>query len=185
VAVGRPREFDPDQVEDAAMKLFWRHGFAGVSISDVAAEAGVNRRGIYDEFGCKENLFTRATERYLAGPNGYLAEALTRPTAREVAEAALHGAADLVSGDIRGCLTTVGEAPGLPEQREATVCRLAERLDVAVAEGELPGVDPVVVARWIVTLIHGISVQARSGATRAELHAVADLAMAGWPGDRP
>ena len=182
MAVGRPREFDADQVEDAAMKLFWKHGFDGVSISDVTAVTGVNRRSIYDEFGSKEKLFMRAAERYLAGPSGYVSDALTRPSAREVAEAMVHGAADLVSGTILGCLTTVGEAPGLAELREAIVRRLAERFDAAVAEGELSAVDTLVLARWIVAVGQGISVQARSGASRAELHAVADVALAGWPG---
>lgn len=182
MAVGRPREFDPDQVEDAAMKLFWRRGFDGVSISDVTAATGVNRRSIYDEFGSKEKLFERAAERYLAGPGDYMTQALTRTTAREVAEAMVHGAANVVSGDILGCLTTIGEAPGLAEVREATVRRLAERFDAAVADGELSGVDTLVLARWIVAVGQGISVQARSGASRAELLAVADLALAGWPG---
>jgi hypothetical protein len=41
---------------------------------------------------------------------------------------------------VHGCLT-VGEAPGLAEGRDATVHRLAERFDEAVADGELSGVD--------------------------------------------
>jgi AcrR family transcriptional regulator len=180
MTVGRPREFDPDQVEDAAMKLFWERGFDGVSMSDVTAATGVNRRGIYAEFGSKENLFERALRRYLAGPSAYTADALTRPTAREVAEAMVHGAADTVSGDIHGCLT-VGEAPGLAEFRDTTVHRLAERFDAAVADGELSGVDTLLLARWIAAVCQGIAVQARSGASRADLHAVADLALAGWP----
>ncbi|WP_422746215.1 TetR/AcrR family transcriptional regulator [Mycobacterium sp. WMMD1722] len=181
MSVGRPREFDPDQVEDAAMKLFWERGFDAVSISDVTAATGVNRRSVYAEFGSKENLFDRALRRYLAGPSAYTAEALTRPTARGVAEAMVHGAADTVSGEVRGCLT-VGAAPGLAEFREATVRRLAERFDAAVAGGELSGVDTAVLARWIAAVCQGIAIQARSGADRAELHAIADLALAGWPG---
>lgn len=180
MAVGRPREFDPERVEDAAMRLFWERGFDGVSISDVTAATGVNRRSVYEEFGSKEKLFERAAARYLAGPGDYMTDALTRPTAREVAEAMVHGAADTVSGDILGCLT-VGEAPGLPELREETVRRLAERFEAAVDSGELPRVDTLLLARWIIGVCQGISVQARSGASRADLHAVADLALAGWP----
>ncbi|MGE2714445.1 TetR/AcrR family transcriptional regulator [Mycolicibacterium litorale] len=180
MGVGRPREFDPEQVEDVAMKLFWDRGFDGVSISDVTAATGVNRRSIYAEFESKENLFDRALRRYLAGPSAYTAEALTRPTARDVADAMVHGAADTVSGDIHGCLT-VGEAPGLAEFREATVHRLAERFDTAVADGELPDVDTLLLARWIAAVCQGIAIQARSGADRADLHAIADLALAGWP----
>jgi AcrR family transcriptional regulator len=180
MAVGRPREFDPDEVEDVAMRLFWERGFDGVSISDITAATGVNRRSIYAEFGSKENLFDRALQRYLAGPGGYITAALAQPTARAVAYAMVHGAAETVSGDTRGCLT-VGRAPGLEQLRDAAVQRLAERFDAAIADGELPGVDPVLMARWISAVCQGLSVQARSGAGRAELHAVADLALAGWP----
>jgi hypothetical protein len=70
----------------------------------------------------------------------------------------------------------------LAELRDATVHRLAERFNAAVSNGELSGVDTLVLARWIVGVGQGISVQARSGASRADLHAVADLALAGWPG---
>lgn len=181
MAIGRPREFDPDQIEDVAMRLFWERGFDGVSISDVTAATGVNRRSIYAEFGSKEKLFERVMRRYLAGPSAYTVEALSRPTAREVAEAMVHGAADTVSGDVRGCLT-VFEAPGLAEFRDTTVRRLAERFDAGVADGELSGVDTVLLARWIAAVCQGIAIQARSGASRADLHAVADLALAGWPG---
>lgn len=181
MGIGRPREFDPDQVEDVAMKLFWERGFDGVSISDVTAATGVNRRSIYAEFGSKEHLFERALRRYLDGPSAYTAEALTRPTAREVAAAMVHGAAATVSGEIPGCLT-VGEAPGLAEFREETVNRLAERFDTAVADGDLAGVDTRVLARWIAAVCQGIAIQARSGASPDELHAVADQALAGWPG---
>jgi AcrR family transcriptional regulator len=180
MAVGRPREFDPDQVEDVAMRLFWEHGFDGVSISDVTGATGVNRRSIYAEFGSKENLFGRALRRYLAGPSAYTIDSLTRQTAREVAEAMVHGAADTVSGEIHGCLTT-GEAPGLAEFRDETVHRLAERFDTAVADGELSGVDTLLLARWIAAVCQGIAIQARSGASRADLHAIANLALAGWP----
>ncbi|GAB7066228.1 TetR/AcrR family transcriptional regulator [Mycobacterium hodleri] len=180
MTVGRPRQFDPDHVEDAAMTLFWARGFDGVSISDVSDATGVNRRSIYAEFGSKENLFARATQRYLAGPGDYLLDALARPTAREVAQAMVHGAAQTVSGEIPGCLT-VGRAPGLVELREATVHQLADRFDRAIADGEPIGVDAVLLARWVLVICQGLAVQAQSGATRDQLRQVADLALAGWP----
>jgi AcrR family transcriptional regulator len=183
MTLGRPREFDPAQVEDEAMKLFWAHGYDGVSISDVTAATGVNRRSIYAEFGSKEMLFERAKQRYVAGPGGYTIDALTRPTARSVAEAMMHGAAETVSSDPHGCLL-VGNGPGLAEFRDVTVHQLAQRFDAAVANGELTGVDTLVLARWVAAVCQGIAVQSRSGASRADLHAVADMALAGWPGAR-
>jgi hypothetical protein len=98
-----------------------------------------------------------------------------------VAEAMMHGAADTVSGDPHGCLLA-GTGPGLAEFRDATVRQLAERFDEAVADGELTGVDTLVLARWTAVVCQGISVQARSGASRSDLHAVAEMALAGWPG---
>ncbi|MGV9796709.1 TetR/AcrR family transcriptional regulator [Mycobacterium sp. NPDC003449] len=180
MAVGRPREFDPDTVEDIAMKLFWDRGFDGVSISDLTAATGVNRRGIYAEFGSKEQLFERAKWRYIAGPGGYMAEALTRPTAREVAEAMVHGAANATSSGPHGCML-VGNTNGLAEFRDAAVHELARRFDESVAAGELSGVDTLLLARWIAAICQGISIQSRSGASREELHAIADLALVGWP----
>jgi len=38
-----------------------------------------------------------------------------------------------------------------------------------------------VLARWINAVCQGFAVQARSGATREELHRVADQALTGWP----
>lgn len=183
MAVGRPREFDPEHVEDVAMRLFWERGFDGVSIADVTAATGVNRRSIYAEFGSKERLFERATARYLAGPGGYLTDALRMRTAREVAAAMLHGAADTVSVAPLGCLT-IDDAPGMAGLRETTVHQLAARFTSAA--GELGGRDPLLVARWISAVCQGIAVQSRSGASRADLHAIADLAFEGWPpgGDR-
>lgn len=180
MAVGRPREFDPDEVEDIAMKLFWDRGFDGVSISDLTSATGVNRRGIYAEFGSKEGLFERAKQRYVAGPGGYMADALTRPTAREVAEAMVHGAADATSAGPYGCML-VGNTAGLAEFRDAAVHELARRFDDAVTGGELSDVDTLLLARWIAAVCQGISVQARSGADREDLHAIADLALAAWP----
>ncbi|CQD05868.1 TetR family transcriptional regulator [Mycobacterium lentiflavum] len=180
MAIGRPRQFDSDHVEDIAMRLFWYRGFDGVSISDLTEATGVNRRCIYAEFGSKEGLFERATRRYINGPGGYMATALTRATAREVAEAMVHGAADATSGDPDGCLL-VGSAAGLAEFRDAAARELARRFDKAVTAGELGDVDTMLLARWISAVCQGIAIQARSGADRAQLHAVANLALAGWP----
>ncbi len=192
MTVGRPREFDPDTVLETAMELFWEQGFDGVSISDITRATGINRRSLYAAFGSKEELFGRAVRRYLDGPGGFVATALQQPTAREVAETMLHGAADSSTdpGRPRGCLLVHGAlAAGedadairvdLAQHRDAAVKALARRFDEAQVAGELPGVDTLVLSRWINSVCQGISVQARSGATREDLHEVAEQALAGW-----
>jgi len=193
MAVGRPREFDPDTVLEKAMELFWEHGYDGVSISDLTDATGINRRSLYAAFGSKEELFAKAVERYMSGHGGYIAEALRQPTAWGVARAMVHGAADANTdpGRPRGCLLVQGALAGgddadavrdeLAQQRSDSVKALACRFDEAQAVGELPGVNTLVLSRWINSVCQGISVQARSGATREELHEVADVSLAGWP----
>lgn len=182
MAIGRPRGFVPQQVLDIAMRLFWDRGYDGVSISDLTGATGINRRSLYDAFGSKEGLFRRAVEHYVAGPGGYAARALGLPTAREVAHAMVHGAADATSmpGCPSGCLLVQGSS-GLGDVREAGVAVLAERFTEAQSAGELAGEDPVALARWIAAVCQGIAVQARSGATREDLHAIADRSLRAWP----
>jgi AcrR family transcriptional regulator len=51
-----------DQIQDAARRLFGEHGFAGTSLRQVAAEAGVDVRLVSHYFGSKADLFVAAVE---------------------------------------------------------------------------------------------------------------------------
>ena len=48
---------------DAAVRAFLRTGYEPVSVETVAAEAGVSRRTVFNQFGTKEALFRAAIER--------------------------------------------------------------------------------------------------------------------------
>jgi AcrR family transcriptional regulator len=193
MAIGRPREFEPDEVLEIAMTLFWEHGYDGVSITDLTTATSINRRSLYATFGSKEQLFYKSVDRYLAGPGGFVAAAMAQPAAWDIAYTMAHGAADAYTdpNSPRGCLLVQGAlasgedaAPvqaDLAHRRAAGVKLLAERFARAQDEGELPGVDPLIIARWINAVCQGISIQACSGATREELHAVADQALKAWP----
>lgn len=195
MAIGRPREYDPRTVLEIATRLFWEHGYDGVSITDLTDATGINRRSLYAQFGCKEQLFREAVQHYVTGHGGYAAAALAQPTAWEVAYAMVHGAADATTtpGHPHGCLlvqSALAVGPDnarlqvdLADMRSAGVQVLAERFTEAQAAGEIPGEDPVALARWIASVCQGVAVQAASGATRAEVHALADRALKGWPAD--
>ena len=58
---------------------------------------------------------------------------------------------------------------------------LLSRFEKAAAEGEFPGSPDVVkLARFLQTVQSGMAIRARDGAERAELQAIAEMAMAGW-----
>lgn len=177
------------------MQVFWRKGYEGASLSDLTKAMGLNRPSVYAAFGDKEELFRKALDRYMAGHESYLIEALNRPGARAVAEELLLGAADSMCGNGGkpvGCLLVQGGlAVGRQEEsvrrelisrRQANEAAIRERMQRAKEQGDLPaGADPAALARYIATVSQGMAVQASSGASRDQLREVAKTALRAWP----
>jgi AcrR family transcriptional regulator len=65
LASGRKREFDYELALNAAMNVFWQKGYSGTSMSDLIEKMNINKPSMYRAFGNKEDLFIKATERYL------------------------------------------------------------------------------------------------------------------------
>ncbi|MFB4194182.1 TetR/AcrR family transcriptional regulator [Streptomyces carpaticus] len=192
--LGRPRGFDADDALERAMRVFWAQGYEGASLTDLTQAMGITRTSMYAAFGNKEELFRKALERYTEGPASYVARALAKPTALDVATAFLNGAVEVSTrpGCPAGCLGVQGAlAAGetgstardvLADWRNGGVGLLRDRFRQAVDEGDLPpGADPERLARYLMTFANGIAVQAAGGATREELQHVADMALRGWP----
>ena len=133
-------------------------------------------------------------DRYAEGPAAYFRKALEEPTARAVTERLLGGAIDRATDrrSPRGCLMVqgalaCGEAAEsirreLASRRSASEAALRQRFERALAEGDLPAAaDPADLARYIVTVLQGMAVQAAGGASRAELRRVVEVALRAWP----
>jgi AcrR family transcriptional regulator len=191
---GRPREFCTEQALDRALEVFWRKGYEGASLPDLTAAMGISRPSLYAAYGSKQELFQRAIDRYLAGPAAHVRAALQEPTARKVAERMLVGGIALVTSKhnppgcflVHGALVCGDHATAartaLDHCRAAGELALRKRFERALKEGDLPPTArPRELARWITTLNYGLAVQAAGGATRAQLEAVAKLALDAWP----
>jgi AcrR family transcriptional regulator len=192
--MGRARAFDADEALDKAMTVFWRKGYEGASLSDLTEAMCINRPSLYAAYGNKQQLFRKALERYGEGPSSYEREALAQPTAREVAEGLLRGAADVQTDPHTpaGCLATLGttycaedSSPVgkiLIEFRLAGHAAIRERFERARAEGDLPAdADPRALTHYIGAVVCGMAVLAASGATRNELERVIRCTMSAWP----
>ena len=191
---GRTRQFDADEALDRALEVFWARGYEGATLLELTRAMGINRPSLYAAFGNKEELFRKALDRYLAGPQGFMAEALKEPTARAVAEAIFSGFIRMQRGrdQARGCLVVQGalacgeEAEPVRRElarlRQAAVTAFRERFERAVQDGDLPkGTDCAGLARYVATVLNGLAVQAASGATEKDLRLVSARAMQAWP----
>lgn len=192
--LGRPRAFDIDKALDRALQVFWRKGYEGASLSELTKAMRINRPSLYAAFGNKEALFRKALERYSNTRAAYVQDALAEPTARRVVERLLYGAAKLQTDPHNppGCLavhgalasSTGGESirQTLAAHRAAGELALRERLRLAVATGDLPAnIDPADLARYIVTVIQGMAVQAAGGASCADLQRIIEITLRAWP----
>jgi AcrR family transcriptional regulator len=191
---GRPRCFCEDQAVEAAMRVFWTKGYEGASLNDLTEAMGINRPSLYATFGDKAGLFLRAMERYAEGPAGYLKAALELPTAREVAEALLYGAVEMLSdrSNPRGCLSVQGIVAcssdgdivkqAVVEQRRLGEFAIQKKLKRAKATGDLPPeANPADISRYLATVLNGLGVQAANGASKAEMTRVVEISLKALP----
>lgn len=192
---GRPRAFDRDAALDAAMRLFWRKGFAATSISDLTDAMGIGSPSLYAAFGSKEDLYAEALRRFADKTAPTIWNAFDQAgNARQAVEGLLFASAaefPATSDKPAGCMVTLSTAGAegcaalgdlVSGGRRDGLRRLEARLAQAARDGELPpGSDAPAMARFYQAVQYGMALQARDGASRAELEGVVRAAMAAWP----
>ncbi len=192
--MGRHRQFDLEKALDTALCIFWKKGYEGTSYADLTAAIGVERPALYAAFGNKESLFRKVLARYYEHYMDFIPVALSKPTAREVAEHLIYNAIDLNTRyeehlgclGINGALAVSKEAESirlaLIEARAEGEAKLRQRFDKAKAAGDLAAdSDTVVLTQYLLAVTHGLAVQAKAGFSRAQLRAIAKQAMSNWP----
>lgn len=181
---GRPREFDRDAALETAMRLFWRHGYEGVSFQQLTAAMGLAAPSLYAAFGNKRALYLEAVDRYerLRGATD-LSFMDPYETVDEAVLALLNATAHGLSDPSTeaGCMLNMGMltshpdhaeiAAELSDRRRAFTALLAQKLkrwlDKEAAADK---------AVYLSAVIQGMAVQARDGAGRERLEMLAKLA---------
>ncbi|MEV0085181.1 TetR/AcrR family transcriptional regulator [Saccharopolyspora sp. NPDC003752] len=193
---GRPRSFDREAALRTAMELFWERGYEATSLSDLTGAMGISSPSLYAAFGSKEDLFREAVALYNSADEAVGDRSLqSQPTARRAIEAMLRDNADAyVDPDTpRGCMVVLAATNCTPENERIwdflAECRkddfraVLARLERGVADGDVPaGADLEKIASFCLTVLQGLSIQARDGSSREAVHAVIDCAMLAWDG---
>jgi TetR/AcrR family transcriptional repressor of nem operon len=182
--MGRPREFEMDQVLEQAMILFWRRGFVATSMSDIYAATGLKPGNLYATFKDKDSLFRAAFSAYAKHFNATLPADLDGMAA---IRAWLDIQAKLATEDVerKGCLivnTNVEREAHSDETRMLAAARLADirtffeqNLEIAIQRGEIAGSGEGL-ADFLVGTVLAIMSMARSGMPSEAIHAMAEHA---------
>lgn len=195
--MGRPRCFCPERALDQALTVFWAKGYEAATLTDLTQAMGINRPSLYAAFGNKEELFRKAMDRYVSEKAAYMREALSAPTAFEVARRLLIGAAETMTDPTQptGCMAVKATLSGADETdivkqelakiRAEYFAKMVERFSQGQKAGELPPqCDIEALTRFIITVAQGMAIQTAAGASRDELMTVAQTALAAWPGQK-
>ena len=190
---GRPRSFDRATALESAIEVFWAKGYEGTSISDLTAAMRINPPSLYAAFGDKERLFLEAVERYEAS-QGDSCPYCNEPTARGAFEKLLtYMAEELTSAKHpRGCMLMMAAATSssasvelqaaLAKRRAESRAGMKARIEQGIKDGDVPrGTDASALSDFYVTILNGMSLQARDGATRKRMLATVAQAMSLFP----
>ncbi|HCA5338424.1 TPA: TetR/AcrR family transcriptional regulator [Acinetobacter baumannii] len=191
---GRPKCFDEQQVLEKAMLLFWEHGYEATSISDLTHALEITAPSLYSAFGDKAGLFYKSIDYYLAHEACPIETIFLEAKSAKIAfELYLY---DNVKRLVQpnkpaGCMLVVAAMncsdatqevqQNLLDKRIKTKEKLLKRLEQGVEQGDLPINAPLQeMTDFYATVIQGLTIQARDGASTEQLHKVVEHAMKAW-----
>ena len=169
------------------MRLFWRHGYEGVSVGDLTKAIGIAPPSLYAAFGSKAGLYQEALNRYEESLGSLdLMPVASAATLAEAVRRLLEAAVRAVTHPDRerSCMVSSGMITCHPEHaalaRDLAARRDAMRERIAQALRPFADADELRrLARHLAAVMQGISIQARDGATPAELQEIVEDVVAG------
>lgn len=169
------KSFDLDEATDRAMKVFWAKGYEATSITDLTNGMGINKGSLYNAFGNKKDLFTRALLKYdRDNRQKALAQLAKTDDPVEAVTTLFDGliAESLADSDKKGCLL-VNTAIDLPNHQQDVrefvtnaLGEFEEFFETMVRRGQENGktpasLNPNETAKALLSLVVGLRVLAR------------------------
>jgi TetR/AcrR family transcriptional repressor of nem operon len=192
--MARPKTFDPDSTLDIAVERFWQSGYDGLPIQELCRAMGLNPGSLYGAFGDKRRLFLAAFDRY--------ANTVSRQAIERISDAPsgldgirryfAHLIDSILDGRRRwGCLAT-NAAVELSARDPEIAARIQvhfQRLETAFAsalaraadDGSLPSATADMAA-FLVCLVQGLNVVAKTRPSRERLDSIVGVALAALAG---
>ncbi len=186
------KDFDVDEAVDRAMKVFWAKGYEATSMADLTKAMQINKGSLYNAFGNKKDLFTRAFLKY---DRENRQAAIRQLEAMEDPVAAIRTLFDGLVAESeadrerKGCLlvNTALDLPNQPEDVQGMVTSALEEfeqfflrmIERAQARGQVSkDLDARKAAKSLLTQVVGLRVMARGVFDSGSLKAIGDQALA-------
>ncbi len=189
--MARPKEFDPDEVLDRAVELFWAKGYEATSIQDLVEALGINRSSLYATYGDKHALYLAAIDRYcrdVVDPSALELDRSDTPL-EAIRNMFLEIPGLAARQGKRGCLlcnAAVERAPVDPDVKAEVSggfgrlgAAFRRALERARQAGDLdPAAESAALADYLLSGYLGLIVLAKSGRKPAQLRRTAKLILA-------
>jgi TetR/AcrR family transcriptional repressor of nem operon len=187
------RQFDADQAVDRATRLFWAKGYSNASVRDLLKVMKIGEGSFYNTFKSKKHLYLLCLKHYHATVTARRFDAFfAAPTARQAVRSYLAAVLDdlddpripnvcLMAGSLSSDVLSTRELRDyiLTEMRSFEQA-LIQRLDVAKADGELPGqFDSKTAADVMITFLQGLFRVVRVLHKRQEMEAQIEALLKG------
>ena len=184
----RAKEFERDEIADAAMRVFWQRGYAATSVQDLVEGTGLSRSSLYNTFENKQGLYQQALQRYCAitAANVELLSGPGRPQA--LIRQLLQGVAqsELDDPQRRGCLVAnatlelAAHDPAVAELVAHNFLRLQKALEKLILRGQHAGEisaakSPRALARFFVNTMQGMRVLGKGSPAPQRRQCLADV----------
>ena len=185
MAGGRQREFCKKEALDKAMKVFWKKGYVGASLSDLTEGMGINKPSLYAAFGNKEQLFIQSAEYYIEHYVKPMSDCLSenKPLKERLAQYLLNVITSQCTPECpKGCFISVSISESESENFPAEAADMVEKvlnhaenllttfLNAETQKGNLDAnTDAAKTARYLVAIMHGTAAMARGGKPQEEL----------------
>lgn len=199
---GRHRSFDKEVVLETTMKVFWRNGFAGTSMSDLTGATGLTKPSLYAAYGNKEALFSLSLHRYIRAQREKTGGELQAPDVSlkdriaNYLKASARVAADRSTPG--GCFvansTCEANSSAMPSEARQTIAevnnnarsRITDYLRDEQAKGNLAETAaPDLLADYLLVLQSGLVLMAKKGTELAAIERLIDHVILTWPLDEP
>lgn len=191
MTIGRPLEFNPDRVLDAAMDLFWRQGYDATSLQGLLDVMGLSKSSLYQTFGSKQKLFEQCLQRYQQMvQTNWLKRLAGEVSGRQFILDTLLSTLEEAEGATspRGCLimNTASEFaqsnPQIAQKVNEGVENFKEIFLTAVQQGQADGTigrakDPELLAKYLVSSMSGLRTMVKAGSDTQTVQSLVSIIM--------